>query len=192
MTRYGLDVLGIESWWGRDFLHLSRLGHGPTQPLCSGCWVSFRGKVTRVWHWPPALGLCGLLWVELNLFLLVLKPSGLICFHYCHLDMIHIFICSNIPFSLYFCRCSSFPFSVWAIIKISVWNVVLFSPFTMSLPFFSIVWNYNIVPFTITTVMSENTFLQLQSLLSHTPFLLSRHLGSFQVQVFPVSRTFLF
>ena len=31
-TGYGLDGLGIESWWGRDFLQLSRLALGPTQP----------------------------------------------------------------------------------------------------------------------------------------------------------------
>jgi hypothetical protein len=31
-TRYGLDVPGIESKWGRDFLHLSRRALGPTQP----------------------------------------------------------------------------------------------------------------------------------------------------------------
>ena len=31
-TGYGLDGLGFESWWGRDFLHLSRLALGPTQP----------------------------------------------------------------------------------------------------------------------------------------------------------------
>jgi hypothetical protein len=31
-TGYGLDRLGIESRWGRDFLHLSRLALGPTQP----------------------------------------------------------------------------------------------------------------------------------------------------------------
>jgi hypothetical protein len=43
VTRYGLDVLGIESWWRREFLHPSRLGQGPTQPLYSGCWVSFPG-----------------------------------------------------------------------------------------------------------------------------------------------------
>jgi len=32
VTCYGLDGPGIESWWGRDFPHLSRLALGPTQP----------------------------------------------------------------------------------------------------------------------------------------------------------------
>ena len=31
-TGYGLDGLGIESQWRQDFLHLSRLDLGPTQP----------------------------------------------------------------------------------------------------------------------------------------------------------------
>ena len=31
-TRYRLDGLGIKSWWGRYFLHLSRPALGPTQP----------------------------------------------------------------------------------------------------------------------------------------------------------------
>ena len=31
-TRYRLDGSGIESRWGRDFLHPSRLALGPTQP----------------------------------------------------------------------------------------------------------------------------------------------------------------
>ena len=29
-TSYGLDGSGIESWWGRDFRHLSRLTLGTT------------------------------------------------------------------------------------------------------------------------------------------------------------------
>jgi len=32
-TGYGLDGPGIESWWGRDFSHLSRPGLGPIQHL---------------------------------------------------------------------------------------------------------------------------------------------------------------
>ena len=31
-TCYGLDSLGIEFWWRQDFVHLSRLALGPTQP----------------------------------------------------------------------------------------------------------------------------------------------------------------
>ena len=31
-TAYGLDGPGIESRWGRDFLHLSRPALRPTQP----------------------------------------------------------------------------------------------------------------------------------------------------------------
>ena len=31
-TAYGLDGSGIESWWGREFPHLSRPALRPTQP----------------------------------------------------------------------------------------------------------------------------------------------------------------
>jgi hypothetical protein len=36
-TDYGLDGQGIDSRWGRDFSHTSRLALGPTQP--SAQWV---------------------------------------------------------------------------------------------------------------------------------------------------------
>jgi len=43
-TGYGVDGTGIESRWGRDFLHLSRPALGPTQLPVQ--WVSVlpRGK----------------------------------------------------------------------------------------------------------------------------------------------------
>ena len=53
VTGYGLDGPGIESRWRRDFLRLSRLAPGPTQPPVQ--WVSSlsRGlRVVRAWHWP--------------------------------------------------------------------------------------------------------------------------------------------
>jgi hypothetical protein len=42
-TGYGLEGLGIESRWGRDFSHLSRPALGPTQPLYSMDIRSFPG-----------------------------------------------------------------------------------------------------------------------------------------------------
>jgi hypothetical protein len=59
-TDYGLDGLGIESWWGRDFLHLSRLALGPTQPPVQWYWVFARGKVRpgrAADHSPPSSAL---------------------------------------------------------------------------------------------------------------------------------------
>ena len=53
-TGYGLDGLGIESQWGRDFAHLSRPALGPTQPPVQ--WVPglSRGwRAAGVWRWPP-------------------------------------------------------------------------------------------------------------------------------------------
>jgi len=50
VTCYGLDCLGIESKWGQDFLHLSRLALGPTQAPSK--WVRDlfpECKTTGVW-----------------------------------------------------------------------------------------------------------------------------------------------
>jgi hypothetical protein len=48
VIHYGLDGLGIESRWGRDFPHSSRLALGPTQPPIQ--WVFPRGKAAEVWR----------------------------------------------------------------------------------------------------------------------------------------------
>jgi hypothetical protein len=42
-TAYGLDGLGIESLWGRDFLHLSRPALRPTQPPVQCISLLYRG-----------------------------------------------------------------------------------------------------------------------------------------------------
>jgi hypothetical protein len=59
-SRYRLEGPGIESQWGRDFLHLSRLALGATQPpvkwvpsLCARSKQLGRG----IEHPPPHLGL---------------------------------------------------------------------------------------------------------------------------------------
>jgi hypothetical protein len=41
-TGYRQDSPGIESLWGRDFLHMSRPALGPPNPLYNGYWV-FQG-----------------------------------------------------------------------------------------------------------------------------------------------------
>ena len=53
-TRYGLDGPGIESRWGRGFLHMFRPVLWPTQPPAQ--WIPGLfpgGKAARAWRWPP-------------------------------------------------------------------------------------------------------------------------------------------
>jgi hypothetical protein len=54
VTRYGLDGLGIESRWGRDFPYPSRQALGLTQPPAQWVLGLFPvGKVARAWCRPP-------------------------------------------------------------------------------------------------------------------------------------------
>jgi hypothetical protein len=53
-NHYRLNGPGIESQWGLDFPHPSRLALGPTQPPVQ--WVpghSWGSKVAGAWLWPP-------------------------------------------------------------------------------------------------------------------------------------------
>jgi hypothetical protein len=76
-TRYGMDVPGIESRWGRDFPHPSRPALGPTQPPIKSVLGHLPGvKATGTWRWPPTQSSAELKErVELHLF----SPSGPSC-----------------------------------------------------------------------------------------------------------------
>jgi len=53
-TGYGMDSLGIEFRWGRDFERLSRTSIRPNQPPVQ--WVPGlfpRGTAAGAWRWPP-------------------------------------------------------------------------------------------------------------------------------------------
>jgi len=52
-TRYGLDDLGIEFRWGRDFQHPPRPALCPTSLLYNGYRVFPGGKAAGAWLWPP-------------------------------------------------------------------------------------------------------------------------------------------
>ena len=50
-TCYGMDGPGIESQWGQDFPHLSRLALGLSQPPTQFVPGLFpRNKAVRAWH----------------------------------------------------------------------------------------------------------------------------------------------
>ena len=51
VTCYRLDSPGIESWWGWDFPHPSRLVLGPPSLFYNRYQVFPRGKVAGAWHW---------------------------------------------------------------------------------------------------------------------------------------------
>jgi hypothetical protein len=88
VTDYGLDGLGIESRWGRDFPHLSRPALGPTlAPIQRVPRLFPWDKAAGAWRWPPTpssaevkervylylyslLDLRGLFWGELYLLYL--------------------------------------------------------------------------------------------------------------------------
>jgi len=87
-TPYGLDGLGIKSWWGWDFPHPSRLALGPTQPPIQWAlsFVEVKQPGHGVDHPPPSsakvkervelyiyspFGPCGMLEGELYLFIVL-------------------------------------------------------------------------------------------------------------------------
>ena len=66
---YGLEGPGIESRWGRDFPHPSKLALGPTQSPIQ--WVPGRfpgGKTAGSWRHPPLSGAEVKEWADLYLY----------------------------------------------------------------------------------------------------------------------------
>ena len=50
-TRFGLDGPGIESWWGRHFLHQSRPALGPALPPTQRVPGPFPGSIlAKAWR----------------------------------------------------------------------------------------------------------------------------------------------
>jgi hypothetical protein len=55
VTRYGLDSTGIETQWGRDLPHPSRLALWPTQHSMHWYRVFSGDKAAGTWRWSPTL-----------------------------------------------------------------------------------------------------------------------------------------
>ena len=72
-TRYGLEGLGIESWFWRDFSHPSRPALGPTQLPIQRIAGLPGGKAAGAWRWPPTPSTAG---VKNGVELYIYSPFG--------------------------------------------------------------------------------------------------------------------